>query len=190
MRIRTKKFLDSLEAYLKGFFQKKAQEENLEGIRLWHQGYGCAFSAESEYPAALLIVSRVTRSDPYFADFQVTVGIAITDDDIARLNEIGYKWFDILEDAFSADWSLGGACLDSRDLSVENDCIGNMFLIQALFTAEIDIGGYVYEEAEGESEGLQEVRIPDEENGAGDVSEMRKGVDSNINGESEYEASI
>ena len=181
MRNRANIFLDKVQEFLKASFAERAALCGIPNIKQWQTGYAVPLSAESEYPACLLYVAKRVGVDAYTADFVCDLGIAIAGDEPAEMERQGLLWQDILEDTFRDDYHLGGACLDIEDgWSIDNSFANGLYVVACSFTAEIDLGGYVYEDEEPVttetcSENLQEMRLCDTGHNGNDLSEMSQG---------------
>ena len=148
MRTRTDVFLEKLHSYLKSFFDEKCTEFGIESVKNYQIGFvNEPLSSTTEYPASLMVVTSKNGVDTYSCLFDCTVAIAVTSDDVNELGRVGLIWSDILEDAIRSDYSLGGACLDVEDgFNVMTSYADDLMIIAVEFNAEIDLGGYVYEE--------------------------------------------
>ena len=182
MRNRTDRFTIALQKYLQSAFTERVQQINeadpslhLPDIALWQFGYSGVLSGLSHYPGCLVLVNGKTLIDPYTTAYSLVIGIGLTADDPEYLETLGRLWEDVLEDTIRADWSLGGAALDT-DIGVqfESDCVNNVYLIQAQLTCQVDLGGYVYAETEdgpdAESTGTV-VQMPEMSGAEGTVSD-------------------
>lgn len=159
MRVSYQAFLAKLQAYLSESFTERVEEWNtgeeesvadtpLDDIAEWGNGYISVLQGCQSYPACILLPSgrRASSEPPFFTQYKVTVGIALTGQDFEYLVRQGQAWEDILEDTIRSDWSLGGACLDSRmtgDLTA--DCTGDVYVISCELECTLDIGGAVYD---------------------------------------------
>ena len=159
MRNRVDQFLSALQQYLKVAFTARVAEINakdtsihLPDIALWQSGYTGVLSGLSHYPGCIILVNGRTLVDPYTTAYSLVIGVGLTADSPEYLETIGRLWEDILEDTIRSDWSLGGAALDT-DIGVqfESDCVSNIYLIQAMLTCQVDLGGYVYAEDDTET---------------------------------------
>ena len=156
MRNSIDRFLKAVQEYLQKAFTERVKainEENpdihLPDIALWQYGYSGVLSGLSHYPGCIVFINGRTLKDPYTTEFSLVIGIGITADSPDYLDQLGQLWEDILEDSIRSDWSLGGACLDT-DIGVnfKTDSVNNVYLIQVQLACQVDIGGFVYADAE------------------------------------------
>ena len=180
MRNSTERFLKAVQEYLKAAFTERVEGVNrkdpsvhLPDIALWQYGYSGVLSGLSHYPGCIVLVNGRTLVDPYTTAFSLVIGIGLTADSPEYLDKIGQLWEDILEDSIRSDWSLGGACLDT-DIGIRfsTDNASNIYLIQAELTCQVDLGGYVYEENDTETEvsGEEILQVPEVPGSEGTVS--------------------
>ena len=139
-------FISKVQAYLKKAFTERALKNDVIDIREWQTGYTAVLSGLSVYPGCITIVTGRALDDAYFSTFSLTIGIGISGDDSIHLEATGHMWEDILEDTIRSDWSLGGACLDTKNVSIESDCVSGVYIIEANMKCEVDLGGYVYKD--------------------------------------------
>ncbi len=180
MRNSSERFIKALETYLKKAFTErvaKANEEDpslgLVDIALWQDGYTGVLSGLTEYPGCIVMVNGKTLTDTYSTTYQVIIGIGLSGDDVAHLEKQGRVWEDILEDVIRSDWSLGGAAIDTAlGVRFSSDSTGNVYVIQAELSCDVDLGGYVYAGEDEGSDGLSEVRLPDEGHEGDDMPEV------------------
>ena len=145
MRDRESTFISALQTYFKGFFTAKAEEEHIEDIVLWQNGYAGVASGLTHYPGCLIIVDGKTITDAFTARYDVLVYVGITGGDPESLEATGRLWQDILEDAIRSDWSLGGACLQvANGAQIRPGWTNNVYTAGIKFTCEVDVGGFVY----------------------------------------------
>ena len=145
MRDRESTFISALQTYLKGFFTAKTEEEHIEDIVLWQNGYAGVASGLTHYPGCLIIVDGKTITDAFTARYDVLVYVGITGGDPESLEATGRLWQDILEDAIRSDWSLGGACLQViNGAQIRPGWTNNVYTAGIKFTCEVDVGGFVY----------------------------------------------
>lgn len=155
MRTNYQEFIDRLRSHLEASFTERIEAWNADGgevaltdIMEWGNGYISVLQGCQSYPACILLPEgrRMSSEPPFFTQYKVTVGIALTGQDFGYLVRQGEAWEDILEDTIRSDWSLGGSCLDSRltgDMTA--DCTGDVYVISCTLECDLDIGGYVYE---------------------------------------------
>lgn len=150
---RTEKLLNAIEAYLMDALSSACDSWNasdptlcLPKIMACHHGYCEPINGLSYYPAMILIVNGRESGDAFFAQYDLTIGLAIKCDDNAALVRWGEAYEDILEDEIDSDHSLGGAVLDVNDQRMDKDLQSGTYLITLSMTADVDRGGYVYAE--------------------------------------------
>lgn len=208
MRNSEKRFLNALQDYLKKAITERVNAVNAENpdirlpdIALWQSGYRGALSGLTHYPGCLTLINGRTLIDPYTTSFNVAIGVGLTADDPDYLEEIGRLYLDILEDAIRADWHLGGAALDTAlGASFMTDCVNNVYLIEIDLECQVDIGGFIYEDTDTDSEDSGEVlpvsEMPGSEgtvsSGEGDgiLSPLRDADDADNEGIGREEASV
>ena len=145
MRDRESTFISALQTYLKGFFTAKTEEEHIEDIVLWQNGYAGVASGLTHYPGCLIIVDGKTITDAFTARYDVLVYVGMTGGDPESLEATGRLWQDILEDAIRSDWSLGGTCLQViNGAQIKPGWTNNIYTAGIKFTCEVDVGGFVY----------------------------------------------
>ncbi len=151
MRNSTEEFLTAVETYLKAAFSSRAGSIKVKDIVSWKKGHSTDLYSMDEYPAVLLSVDKKNLKDIYTTTFSLSVGIAIKAEDETFLDELGNIWSDILEDSIRSDWHLGEACLNTKSGSdIQIAVKSGILVISTTLICDVDIGGFVYENAGGE----------------------------------------
>lgn len=186
MRNSTSRFIKAVQDYLKTAISERVAEANREdpGLHLpdiagWYSGFDGVLSGLQHYPGCIVLVNGKTLLDAYTTQFTVVVGIGLAADDMSYLERMGRIYEDILEDCIRSDWHLGGAALDTElGTQFDMDCVSGVYLIQAQLKCQVDLGGFVYEDGEGDGEVVSlsemhgDLRAGDGDGGETDLPEV------------------
>lgn len=130
MTSNTRTLLDTAKAYLQEQFTALSQAAGVKDIRLWQSGYTAVLNNSIDYPTCILTLGP-TPIQPYMSTYKFVIGVAVNADVESDLEDLGYVWEDIIEEAIRNDYHLGGAVLDSNNIEINRAIVSGIYIIEA-----------------------------------------------------------
>lgn len=94
------------------------------------------------YPALIVAETRRDASSAYFTEYDLSVCIALRNDDIDALQQEGSAILDCLEDVCRMNSTIGGNVLSVDSLSPEIGVVSNVFIASVQMTVTVDLGSF------------------------------------------------
>lgn len=132
-----------LVARLSKYFIKRLNEmalcRALSPILCCINGATTSLTAAERMPCLLLAVTSREIKDPYFTEFNVSLGISFTVTSPEDGEKTGDAWEDILEELLRVDCTLGGNVFDAgHDISIEGVALSGVYVVYCEFTVEVE----------------------------------------------------